>query len=800
MLPNSIVILLLLFSSSFAFSSWFGGGTSDHDEDTSVLVSPIVNRELEASVVAHDWPFTVDNILCEAWAYHYSDWNFMDELVVQLEKRDSTVQSFEAATQLVVEATIKSLDKPLLEYALSLRAYSPQCELHRGIARQVLLKQEKQGVSLDAFVVSGNAVLTDTNDLATCSENDGAETELLPGEIPRKGRNELHAVVLYANMTTRSFVTWYKALVEADLPFVVRHLGHVWYEERGGTPTVLQGYGVRLDIRNVEYRVFDDRDEQPAETETMVNVTSLSSLSTQFLAGVNVSALGLDMEQALPLQTDLYKMHDAQQLHAQIIPPSWQRRKLSLQAAQAVASSSSDVLMTLQDVSQNLPSVASTLVHVEIPEELSALAEQMEGLLSRTNGAALFVNGRRVPIDRPSFNVFEFLNTLKSEQAELEIMQERLGPYLSLPALRQVQKAWSRGADALSSDSEDETDDDASVFRIDVGRGYKNAVLYTNDIEKDEMYAHYPTNVQNMVFAMQYGAPSTIRRNMYTILAAVDPVFDEDGGNHPGLALASQLLQGQYPVRLGVLIVNQDDLDKCSEWIRNENPAEDEPCPVSSMFAPESSPDIDLMKSLDASTQAAYRILAHVIQNYGMAAPSYISYWTQSLAQYKEKRGDDDLTVYDLIMIHAQLMSGMQVMSMDDAINEAMEVLKEREGTLAESDLPSYGKALRFALSKGIKPGMSFINGRPLPMGKDEDAASKLRETFMEEQHHILKLIMDGIITDTRYIALNVYGLPPGTNIPLTFAFLLACYVPVLSPFMRNSCQGIEFSRRFILS
>jgi len=736
------VLLLLLLRSSFAFKSWFG---SNQEEDTSVLVSPIVNRELEASVVAHEWPTTIDNVICEAWAYHHSDWDFMDSLVAKLEQQGDIDESF-AATQLVVGATAKSNDKALLQYALSLRAYSPQCELHRGLARQALLMHEKQLAALDAFVVSGSALLTDVNDIATCVE-DGTETELLPGEISRKGTDTTSVVILYANMTTKSFVEWYNALVNAGIPFVVRHLGHVWYEEEGGTPTVLQGYGVRLDIRNVEYRVFDDRDEQPAETEAMVNVTSLSSLSTQFLAGVNVSALGLDTEKALSLQAELYKTHDAQQLHAQIIPPSWQRRKLSLQAAQAVASSSSDVLMTLQDVSQNLPSVASTLVHVEIPEELSELAEQMQGLLSRTNGAALFVNGRRVPIDRPSFNVFEFLNTIKSEQAELESMQVRLSPYLSLPALRQVQKAWSMGADALNDSQGDEESDDANVFRIDVGRGYKNAVLYVNDIEKDEQYANWPRSVQNMMFAMQYGAPPTVRRNIFTVLAVVDPLFDE-GANH-GISLASQLMQGQFPARLGVLIVNQDDLNKCAKWMRKAKPAEDEPCPINHMFAPGSTPDMELMEALDASTQAAYRIVAHVIQNYGMMASSYMQYWMQTIDQYKEKRGDN-LTLHDLIMIHAQLMSGMHVMSMDEAIDEAKEVLKAQENIFAEGDFPSYGKALRFALNKGLKPGMSFINGRPLPSGQDEKSGRQVGEVFMEEQHHIMKLIMDGVITDSR--------------------------------------------------
>ena len=83
-----------------------------------------------------------------------------------------------------------------------------------------------------------------------------------------------------------------------------------WYEELGGTPTVLQGYGVRLDIRNVEYRVFDDRDDRSsAETTALLNVSSVETLSSSFVAGVNVTALGLEedgsLEEALNLQQQL---------------------------------------------------------------------------------------------------------------------------------------------------------------------------------------------------------------------------------------------------------------------------------------------------------------------------------------------------------------------------------------------------------------------------------------------------------------------------------------------------------------
>ena len=166
MLAHHVFLVLLLRVIPLSASSWFWGDSSK-EEDTSVLVSPIINRELQASVVAHAWPFTVDNVLCEAWAYHRSDWDFMDALVAKIEQQEEVVATSSQASQLAVEATSKSMDKSLLEYALSLRAYSPQCELHRGLARQTLIESQKQNVGLDAFIVAGNSVLFQINDIAS---------------------------------------------------------------------------------------------------------------------------------------------------------------------------------------------------------------------------------------------------------------------------------------------------------------------------------------------------------------------------------------------------------------------------------------------------------------------------------------------------------------------------------------------------------------------------------------------------------------------------------------------------------
>ena len=301
--------------------------------------------------------------------------------------------------------------------------------------------------------------------------------------------------------------------------------------------------------------------------------------------------------------------------------------------------------------------------------------------------------------------------------------------------------------DALAErDEEDDGVSHTDAFRIDVGRGGKNAVLYVNDVEKDERYARWPRQVQQMLFAMQYGAPPSVRRNMFTVMAVLDPLADEV--DHPGIHLATQLIQGQFPARLGLLIVDPNDVNKCAEWLAETQPDDDVPCPeIKSLFALDSMPDLEMLDSMEATTQAAYYFLRYVVANYSMMAPSYLQYWLSTIAHYKETK-EDTLTMKDLIMIHEQLMSGMQVMSSDEAIAEGKAILVAGEDV---GDEPSYGMAVRFAASKALQPGMSFLNGRPLPSAEDGNSQNKIGQVFMDEQNHIVKLVMSGVITDNRY-------------------------------------------------
>jgi hypothetical protein len=299
----------------------------DETKDPYLLVSPIVNREIKVSVKAN-WPSSPSNVLCEAWAF-LKHWDFLDQLVLLEVNKLSPSPSYPTMTAVALQAAEAAgiPNVPLLHYALSMRAASPTCEMHRGLAQEALLSTstmtayQASSTSLQAFCVLAptGAVVTDPNDcqlppMIMEEEEDESESSgrgamimddwLLPGEVPRGADKALLSkglVILYANLSSASFRIFYQRLVELEIPFVVRHYeaekeeANHHHMNSMDTHTTLQGYGVRLDIRNVEYKVFDDtKDQEEMMKKSLLNVSALDTVVPhQFLAGVNLTALNL---------------------------------------------------------------------------------------------------------------------------------------------------------------------------------------------------------------------------------------------------------------------------------------------------------------------------------------------------------------------------------------------------------------------------------------------------------------------------------------------------------------------------
>ena len=269
--------------------------------------------------------------------------------------------------------------------ALSLRAHSPHCEMHRSLARDAaivygLYDVEKGNLPPSAFcllsrrdgdnniigtqLVIDESLLTkaleELNSLESSGENveheDSHLLTQLPGEsIHLTTSSEEFVAILYGQVGTSAFASLYKSLRNSQLHLIVRHMGFIPYEENNDAsvafPTVMQGYGVRLDIRNVEYKAFDDGpadDSKGGDAKSDWNEAGHhpeQSARDEYLGGLNLNTIldRLQVDGTKPLATDLHALqtaairsHSFQLGSESIIPPAWQRRSLSMQAASLI--------------------------------------------------------------------------------------------------------------------------------------------------------------------------------------------------------------------------------------------------------------------------------------------------------------------------------------------------------------------------------------------------------------------------------------------------------------------------------
>ena len=713
--------------------------------DELLTVSPIVNRELETSVVAKNWPSTPQSVFCEAFVYHWQEdigTEFLDRLV---KENLDAVTTDAIAEEIVLRVTpLQGVAKRLLQLSLNLRAHSPHCELYRGLAREMLQQQAQHLISQppDAFaVVDGEIVTADLLQVITKKPRSAVKT--IPNEKIISTSGEDAYVILYGNMGTSLFAVSYQSLRNAEIPFLVRHLGAVDYEDQNrgnasGFP--LQGYGVWLDIRNVEYKVFDDHgnDSSHFMDETLVNLTKAElDVPIEFLSGVNLTALRLNTGKDLARR--LWSAHHSQNLHSSIIPPVWRRRQLPLQAATAIIQSTTDPLVTLQQISQSIPSLASTLVQLEVPDNLRKAVEFLEesGALRR---GMLYINGKPFAADMASFNLFDTLTVIQKEQRTLDELTEKLQD-LPRAALYDIQAAWMNGKRFLQGDLGDglhRKDDKTKTPRIDVARGWENAVIYLNDVEKDSMYSRWPTSLHHMMMNMEYGQPPSVRRNLFTILAVIDPIQEPES---VALNLGLQLMQAAYPARIGLLLVDSEHFRACSSYLANQDGETSEPCPVPPLF--EKGPKSDVIKA-KASTQAIHRLFLTAIRDFRAYPGGIFSYVEYMMSFIRDNRAKNaSLSIGQLLDYHGKIYQGLNVKSAQQAVADAVSNLQAED---KNDDVLAYGYALKFAVQRGLRPGMGFANGRPLPMNIADETVNRV---FGEEQNFVLSLVSADKITDS---------------------------------------------------
>lgn len=733
-----------------------------------------LNRILEASV-STAWPSIFSSPLCETLAYFDSSsvqseagnaeklrriTFFLTSLAASNGALDSFAQGRERAIEAAISSStnvtefMDSFDMRMLQYSLSTRAHSPYCEMQRNLAQAAI---DELGLShpLNAFVVreksmlfaeSPGELLVLAQGLLKGDDISGSWCNRLDFEtvIGAKNSSDEPLFILYADLESAEFADMYLSLLSLSKPFIVRCIGAVQYQYiqnhkfASANRTTLQGYGVRVDIRNLEYKSFDEdlstknlkgQKNNPGNQDQLLTT---GDFKHSLVNGINPDILKSSNEELDTFISEYLPdvKVDKDSFSTPIVPPKTELAILPLQLT-SVISKSKDPLWTLQHLSQNLPSFASSLSTIKVSSSFTSDVEeqfmQNPNLQYHGGTAKLFINGRSINIEKPSFNLFELINVIREEDSLLVNLHDEL-KFLDKAEKELVLNLITMGKDEFERLSHNDDENKSSKFRINVGSGYKGAVIYLNDIEKDPEYYQWPSKVEQMLMMMQFGSPPTIRRNMLTFLLVVDP-FNASAKTVELMNILLQMSQSGYPLRIGVIFATENDLNICRGYMSNhKNNDGNLDCFASAVSVDNKHPN-DLM-ARQASPESIMKVLQYIMQKYGKSiAVPYLYLLINSIH-------DVNLSHGDLLKHHIEITNKLGISS-SDSTPDVLNALKMTSHEQSET----YQNGLLFLTRKNLSPDMAFVNGIPL-----DDSP---RDVIMNELQHLIDMILNGKITDT---------------------------------------------------
>ena len=303
--------------------------------------------------------------------------------------------------------------------------------------------------------------------------------------------------------------------------------------ERPKEKARMSGYGVELQIKKTEYKAQDD-----AKLDADDSDGDLGEEEEKDVDGFKFDTLS-ERHPGDKEKLAEFKKHLLDQQND--LPPMkvWQLQDLSLQAAAKVMESPKDAqLKTLNEIAQNFPSHAKSLSKIKVPKELKKeVRKNQEVFLTnmnlQTSDAALFVNGMYFDMDY--VDVFTVMDTLKSEGRVLDGLGD-LG--------MTDEQARAMISQDLSSEKQ--------TYGIDVR---DTAVNWINDIEKDKLYAGWPSGVGELLRPTFPGMMRSIRKNFFNIVIMCDP---SKRGSRGLLKNLEAFYVHRAPTRIGIVFAVND--------------------------------------------------------------------------------------------------------------------------------------------------------------------------------------------------------------------------------------------------
>uniref|UniRef100_A0A6B2KWC8 UDP-glucose:glycoprotein glucosyltransferase n=1 Tax=Arcella intermedia TaxID=1963864 RepID=A0A6B2KWC8_9EUKA len=453
-------------------------------------------------------------------------WGFLEYLEDVGASSDKEV--FDKAVDFANSIKLSRALLSLLKWSLSIHNENPKLEAHRHLASQELLPFELQNVTDGrAWVHINGKVFGDVNEVQAALSLDlsNAESpELYPFDHkhPSSFDGPSPVVILYGSIGDQKTLQFHRKIIEFVGPKQLRYVFRHWFsKEHLNLPKLnLQGFGVDLALKSLEYKVIDDSKQANDKGKEDVHTDSGP------VQGFDFTAL---TKQYPHLSSELlaFKAHllaaDFQMEQLKV----WELKDLGLISTQKILEAPEPLRM-LRDISQNLPVLAHTLARQAINDTARS---SILSIISRLNG---FSNGlwiNKVAYSTAALDPFMLYRSISQQIFNTDL-------------LKNIGISSSSVYDILSHSFPE-----SSGPQLDLSSIQKN-IIFVNNLDTDGRYYNWYPRVEDILQPVWPQQFHYVRKNFWTVVLVVDPA------DKTAASTAFQLLNLMWqnlPARIGFL-------------------------------------------------------------------------------------------------------------------------------------------------------------------------------------------------------------------------------------------------------
>ncbi|KAJ2964307.1 hypothetical protein NQZ79_g834 [Umbelopsis isabellina] len=488
-------------------------------------VSPPVQIEVQA-------PWTTSNLgleILEHVSSHNSSSYFylLTDLLGLVPKTNNPRQLYEQAFGVIEQKHYLPSDLiAVTKLGLSLRLTAPRVESHHHYYSNVVVPRMNSSQpsfeQCDSWVEFQNQQYCSVKKLkqamiSSKTNEEAQSAQLLPFDhVLSSSVPGIKIATLYGDVMTTAFAELHNFLYEAALADKVTYIVRYKPGARQTDPVALSGYGIELALKNTDYLVIDDRNQDNKEDDSNVK-QKVINFGKQIEKNLFGASEKVTMEPLTPTQI----------------------KDLGLQAAQFILDSENP-LSTLKLLSQDFPKYANSLTDVEINETLRHEISSNQAFGVQPGVNAMWLNG--LSIDPDQVDPFSLLKAMKKERLLLKVLNKiGISSSDSIELLSHSVLSAQKGASESSDDVYDVRDDSEE----------EDIVIWWNDIETDERYSDWPDNLFELLKPTYPGQLRTIRKNIFNILFVMDLSKPKSISSISNAV--QDMIQKGYPIRFGLV-------------------------------------------------------------------------------------------------------------------------------------------------------------------------------------------------------------------------------------------------------